>query len=39
MMVRMIIASFNNLTDSVIILSLLALLFFDLYELSMLRFT
>jgi hypothetical protein len=33
MMVRMIIASFNKLTSSVIILSLLALLVFDLYEL------
>lgn len=33
MMVRMSISSFNNLTDSIIILSLLALLLFDLYEL------
>lgn len=33
MMVRMSISSFNNLSNSVIILSLLALLLFDLYEL------
>jgi dipeptide/tripeptide permease len=33
MMVRMTISSFNNLTNSVIILSLIALLLFDLYEL------
>lgn len=34
MMVRMVIASFNNLASSVIIVSLLALMIFDLYELS-----
>lgn len=39
MMVRMIIASFNNLTNSIIILSLLALLSFDLYELRNLTLT
>lgn len=33
MMVRMTISSFNNLTNSIIILSLIALLIFDLYEL------
>lgn len=31
MMVRMVIASFNNLASSVIIVSLLALMAFDLY--------